>query len=268
MNIYTQKELLEMIKYFKLKNQYVTIHSSLFTLGKIKDIPIKQINEFLLNLFEENFKVFFPTYNYDFPKTKFIDLTKANSQVGELTDYALKKGYFRTSTAMFSHCGNDKELIKENFIETNPFSNESFFHRFREKNGKFLIFGAKPFHLTYIIYTEFMNNVKYRFLKPFTGTIKTKHKPIKDTFFHFAFPLNGEIKHNYCKFHSYLIERNITKTFLLGKQKVYLIDANQFFDEISKYLKQNPYGLINTIPKQFYYWDDNLKQEIPYKEKI
>jgi len=268
MNIYSIKDLNEMIKSFNLKNQYVLIHSSLFTLGKIENIPISQINDFLLNFFEENFKVFFPTYNYSFPKTGFIDLTKPNSQVGELTNFALKKGYFRTSTPMFSHCGNDKELIKEDFIETNPFSEESFFHRFREKNGKFLIFGAKPLHLTYIIYTEYMNNVKYRFLKPFEGKIKTKNNLISGKFYHFAFPLNGEIKHNYCKFYSYLINKKILKSFYLGKKSVYCIDANEFFDEVSKYLKNNPFGLIEKKPIYLYYWDDKEKKEKKYKVDI
>ena len=258
MNKYNIKDLEKMIEYFDLKNKNVLVHSSLITLGILEDISIEKLPDFILDFFESNFKsLFFPTYNYEFPSTKFIDLTKTNSKMGILSNTALKKDYYRSIHPIFSHCGNNKDLIQPKKIENNPFDKDSFFDRLRKKNGKILIFGALPRQASYIIYTEFLNNVKYRYLKPFYGEVISKYGEINDTFYHFAIPRAENIKHKYDYFHKQLIKENKTKTFKLGNKKIYLIDMNMFLDEVTKFLKSNPYGLINKKPKYYYYFYEN-----------
>lgn len=263
MNKYTLNDLEKMVNFFDIKDKNVLIYSSLFALGILDGFLLKETPNIILNFFEKNFKsVFFPTYNYDFSTNQFIDLTKLNSKMGLLSNLALENGYERTIHPMFSHCGNNLEIIEPKRVEINPFSEDSFFYRLKEENGQILIFGALPRQATYIIYTEFMNRVKYRYLKPFNGTVVNKYGQINDTFYHFVFPRSETIKHNYNNFHKLLIRNGKTKTFLLGNKRVYLIDMNIFFNEVTKFLDKNAYGLVNKTPKYQYQFINEKEKKI------
>ena len=83
----------------KLKPPYL-IHSDLLkTFGLIKEeyknskgkkCPLEMHFNLLSNLFSKE-NLIFPSFNYDFPKTKFFDTQLTLSQVGSLTNYILEK---------------------------------------------------------------------------------------------------------------------------------------------------------------------------------
>ena len=266
MNRYGFDDLEKMVEFFGLKDKNVLVHSSLFALGVLKNVPLSSIADSILDFFEKKFNsLYFPANNHGFPETRFMDLTKVNSKTGLLSNVALQRGYERTIHPIFSYCGNDTKIVQPQRVEQNPFDENSFFDRLRKIDGQILIFGALPREATYIIYTEFMNRVKYRYLKPFKGNVITKYGKVDDVFYHFAFPRSEDIKHNYDNFHKMLIEEGKTKTFLLGDKKVYLIDMNIFLEEVTKFLDKNPYGLVNKTPKYWYQFKDGREQVV---EKI
>ncbi len=259
MKSYSLNDLENMLDFFELKNRPLLLHSSLFSIGKLKNTSFENTPKKLLEFFceLENFNQ--PAFNYTFPKTKYIDLTLPNSEVGILSNEMIKKGFFRTIHPIFSFVGNNKNFIKPDFVDHNPFGKNSFFDRLTQNNGVVIVLGANPFVATYIIYAEFMAKVQYRFLKPFFGEVKTKEKIIKDSFYHFAFPLNESYKHNYCEFHKYLLDKKIAKEFKIGSSKAYGFDTQKFSEELKNYIKENPFRLLDSKPKYFYIFDKEEK---------
>jgi len=256
---YNLADLQNMCDFFEIKKDTpILLHSSIFTLGTLDNVPIDNTAEVILDFFLNNFKNFNqPTFNYSFPKSKYIDLTLANSQVGILSNLMISKGYYRSSHPMFSFVGNNNSFIKDDYIEFNPFGENSFFDRLTKANGKIIILGYKPYVATYIIYAEFMAQIRYRFLKPFVGKVKTKHKTIEGSFFHFALPLNEDYNHNYCDFHKHLRELGIEKEFKIGKYKAFCFDAKIFSAKLKDYIKEDKFRLLNKAPKNFYVYKNN-----------
>ena len=260
MRYYNLNELSNMLDFFEVsKTTPLLLHSSLIHLGLLKDVPIEKIGTVLVDFFTDKLENFNqPMFNYTFPKTNFMDLTLPNSEVGTLANIMFQKGYFRTSHPMFSFVGNNKNFIKPNFVEKNPFGKDSFFDRLTKNDGIVIVLGAKPFVATYIIYAEFMAKVKFRFLKSFCGSVVLQnHKTVHDCFCHFAFPLNGGYRHNYCKFHNYLLEKNISKEFKIGASKAYGFKTKDFVTELKNYIKDEPFRLLDKKPKYFYDFINN-----------
>jgi len=266
MKQYSYKNLEDMFDFFEVKKDTpLLLHSSLFHLGLLENEDISNIPKKLVDFFSSNLESFFqPTFNYSFPKTGFIDLTLANSEVGILSNEMIKQKFLRTTHPIFSFVGNNQEILLPQKKELNPFGKDSFLDRFTQNNGVVIILGAKPFVATYIIYSEFMANVKYRFLKPFYGEVKTKFNIFKDNFYHFGFPLNGGYKHNYCKFHKYLIKNNIAKEFQIGASKAYGFKTQEFNKALKDYIKNEPFKLLDKKPLYYYQCIDN--QESIVKE--
>jgi len=261
MKSYTFNDLDNMLKFFEVSEETaLLLHSSLFNLGILKNIEIKNIPKELLNFFLSRLNNFNqPTFNYSFPKNRYIDLTLANSEVGLLSNEMLQRGFYRTIHPIFSFVGNNEKMIKPNFIDKNPFGKKSFFDRLTDKNGVIIVLGAKPSVATYIIYAEFMSNVNYRYLKPFLGKVKTKSKIYNNSFYHFVFPLSEEYNHNYCEFHKYLLNKGVSKEFEIGASKAYGFKVKEFLKEVKEFLKNNPFGLLNKKPKYYYIFN---KKEI------
>jgi len=266
MKNYSLKDLKNMLNFFEIdKKTPLLLHSSLFTLGRLENVSVNDIPKILIEFFCNNLETFNqPAFNYSFPKNKYIDLTLPNSEVGILSNKMIEMGFFRSIHPMFSFVGNNKEFVKPDFIDKNPFGKNGFFDRLTQHNGFVIVLGAKPFVATYIIYAEFMAKVKYRFLKPFYGEVKIKDKIIKDSFYHFAFPLNESYKHNYCKFHRYLLQKGISKEFKIGSSKAYGFNTKKFTQELRNYISDYPFKLLDSKPKYFYQFRDN--KEIPIKK--
>ena len=267
MKQYTYKDLEDMLVFFDVsKETPLLLHSSLFSLGILKNVDTSDISRKLVEFFTLNLDSFFhPAFNYNFPQTGFIDLTLPNSEVGILANEMIKQEYSRSTHPMFSFVGNNDDLLQPQIKELNPFGKNSFLDRFTENDGVIIAMGAEPYVITHIIYAEFMANVKYRFLKPFYGEIKTTHNIFKDNFFHFAFPKNGGYNHNYYDFYTYLLNNNIAKEFKIGASKAYGFKVSQFNKEIIEYTRNNPFRLLDKEPLYYYKWIDNM--EVPV-EKI
>jgi aminoglycoside 3-N-acetyltransferase len=272
MNNYTKDDIKKMIDFFGIKNSdSVLIHSSLFMLGKMKDVESKDISKEFINILKEHLNdkgaLLVPAFTYIFPKEKKIDLSEPNSEMGVLSNYVINMvDSYRSNHPIFSFSGfgaKAKYLLQPDSLELNPFNEESTFNRFTSDNGIILIMGAPLRVATYIIYCEFMSKVEYRYLKYFEGNIiqaKTGDN-IYGKFYHFVFPLMKTYKHNYDVFHRTMIEIGITKKYKIGKGFAYAFRAKDFFEKVNSYLKVHPFGLLTSEPNAFYEYVDE-------KEKI
>jgi len=263
MKEYTLNDIQNMLDFFEIKkSDIVLMHSSLFTLGKIKDIESKNIAKYFTQVIKKHLEkdgaFLVPSFSYSFPQTKQIDLGLANSEMGILSNYLINlKESYRSNHPMFSITGigsKAKELLQPEKKEVNPFSQDSTYNRLTEKNGIILIVGSPLVVATYIVYCEFMLGVKYRFLKPFEGLVTNSKTSFYsfDKFYHFVWPSLKNYDHIYEKFHQKMLDNSVTKCYHLGKGKVYGFRANLFYQEVENFLHKTPFGLISEPPNAFY----------------
>lgn len=113
----------------------------------------------------------FPTFNYQFPKTRKFDLRNTPSEVGHISEFYRKNfSSWRTKDPMFSVCGNGQSLANENEVQC-PFDNSSVFAHIIDNNGYLLFYGADFSSATIIHHIEFKMGVNYRYWKTFEGRL-------------------------------------------------------------------------------------------------
>ena len=112
----------------------------------------------------------FPTFNYDFPKSKVFDVEKTDSQVGSLTNYVRTlEDFYRTTTPVFSFAINK---IRTKPYSNTPFGKESVLDDLYEEDGTIVFYGTGINVCTYLHYVESqIGPPRYRYVKPFHGTL-------------------------------------------------------------------------------------------------
>jgi hypothetical protein len=148
----------------KLKPPYL-IHSDLFkTFGLIKEEYKENNGKFspfdlhfnlLAKLFSKE-NIILPSFNYEFPNTKFYHTKLTTSQVGSLGNYVLENQLLlRTKTPIFSFLTNIKDVLGEHNF---PFSTGSIFD-FINKNDGTIIF--QSLYILFFLYVlrKYSNNL-------------------------------------------------------------------------------------------------------------
>jgi aminoglycoside 3-N-acetyltransferase len=199
-----------------LKPPYL-IHSDLFkTFGyikedykanKLKTNPLELHFNFLCKLFSRD-NIVFPSFNYDFPKTKIYDIALTSSQVGSLTNYILEKKILsRTKTPIFSFLTNISNLLDAHHF---PFSSGSVFDFINKNDGTIIFYGAEIFSCTFLHYIENQFGPPiFRYDKKFLGTI-IDNQTKSETFVEFHVrPLGLELEYNWDLLFKLLLQKNV-----------------------------------------------------------
>jgi aminoglycoside N3'-acetyltransferase len=250
-----------------LKPPYL-IHSDIFkTFGYIKDDY--KVNKVKINPLELHFNILcklfsrdniiFPSFNYDFPKTKFYDTKLTNSQVGALTNYILKKNIlYRTKTPIFSFLTNISDLLSEHNL---PFSSGSIFDFINKNDGTIIFYGAEISSCTFLHYVENQFGPPvFRYDKKFLGTI-FDNQTKSETFVEFHVrPFGLELDYNWDLLLKLLVQKNalhkLSNNFFAVKAKdVSNIWGNFFvknqFDILSTKTKDAIIDKFNIIGRRF-----------------
>lgn len=263
MKSYSTQEIYNAFKSIK-SDSTLLVHSSLASLGKHENVSLNVIPTLWIETLSEiakNGTLLMPAFNYTFPKTRFLDLNTARSEVGILSEAFRQTTKIRSNHPMFSFCGSGKrakEILMpkstlENMGEWNPFLENSVYHRLYLENAVMAFVGIDIRVCTYMVYIEAMCGVKYRYFKPFLGEIlTTENKRIKGEFYHFCLPLSETLKVNYFHVQQQMLENGILKAFPLGASSIYLFYAQEFFNFIKQSLANSPFILLETPPKRFY----------------
>ncbi|MEO1923861.1 MAG: AAC(3) family N-acetyltransferase, partial [Nautiliaceae bacterium] len=124
----------------------------------------------LKNLVGEEGTILFPTFNWDFCKGKPFDYRNSPSQVGTLSNFALKQEDFkRTKHPIYSFAvwgKYQKELY--NLDNFSSFGIDSPFGFLYKNNGKIILFDVDyQRSFTYVHFVEQQLNVDYRYEKIF-----------------------------------------------------------------------------------------------------
>ena len=258
---------------FKYKNQKITkdciisalnelglkqgedlmVHSGLGEIGKLADIKDgNKLGNIIIDLMIEFISpgtLIFPVYSYSFCKKEEFNPKESLSTVGALTNIFWKrKDSIRSLHPIFSVAaiGNKAEYYTE--INDNVcFGKGTFFDRLVKSHVKVLGFGTRLVAaLTLLHHTEQMNNVPYRYIKSFEGSIRTGSTVNKKKFEYFVRKLDMDTYFRLDKIEKFLSKHNAFKSVPFGGSRMDIVESSKVFDLLSKELRGNPFFLVRN----------------------
>ena len=270
MESYNLAQLKNIFKAMDYQNtQSILIHSALQNLGVLEGINIREIPQKLLEVFMEETSdgaLVLPAFNYDFPKTRFVDLRSLKSVVGILSEEFRKIAKVRSNHPMFNFCASGKrsdELLCPQKMESNPFVKDSVYGRLYEDDCLMAFFGTDIRMCTFMVFVEVLAEIQYRYFKAFNGElIGLDSKSHKGDFYHFCMPLAESQPVNFFRVQEAMIKKNIVKILPLGAGFVYYFRAKAFTDFIKNAIKKEPFILLENPPKHYYIYENGEEKII------
>lgn len=257
MNTYPLEDFIDFFCKQEDKSKSILIHSSIANLGipsisNTKIAPHKILDCYLDIFLKSKCEILMPTFNYKFPESRFVDLRILPSEVGSLTEAFRKNVSFRSTHPMFSFASNTGDSMVDN-TEYNPFFGDCVYKRLLNKNATMMFLGIDIRVCTFMMFAEANIGVKYRYFKPFLGTIiDMLGNKQNGEFYHFCLPPTGEIQVDYSRALKILIEKNIIKTKKLGSSCIYYFEAQDFYNAIKLEVSRDPFMLLKESPKRFW----------------
>jgi len=159
--------------------------------------------------------LWFPTFNYDFPKTKDFHLENSPSQVGPLSEFFRKnKAHWRSSDPVFSVAGTGSDCRLHHLAtEMTAFGETSFLALLYERNAILLFYGAELAAATALHLAESMSGGPlYRYDKVFVGKCHTSDQSATITYTYHVRPMGMVLKYDWPKISSDLKQNEIFQT--------------------------------------------------------
>jgi aminoglycoside 3-N-acetyltransferase len=231
-----QQIFLEMQKAFaSIDSDAVVLHTDLLRIRFSR--PSCSLQRQLADLFQmiaecsAGRTLLFPTFNYDFCRTRVYDPLVDPCQVGILNEYVRQlHPDQRTLTPIynFSLCNNRTFSLEP--VE-NPFSEVSTFAEIVRQGSVVVFFGASFGANTFIHYPEEVVAVGYRYLKPFPGVIRRDHSDQHIVLDYRVRPLiKGAVDYDWDRLALDLFENGLLHQFPLGSGRLLWFRADRLLE--------------------------------------
>ena len=203
----------------KYSSSIYILHTDIGALGLIENIRSKAslldaYFEIIMNASKDS-TLLFPTFNYDYCKTRVYDIQKDCCQVGVLNEYVRKKyPHARTETPVFNFvCVGEQRFDSDS--QMNPFGKDSIWAEVERQDGWVCFWGAGFHANTFIHYIEELCAIWYRYHKKFPGVILDGETRNKVDFLYRVRPLiDGAVDYDWDR-----LEKDLERQGLLFKEK-------------------------------------------------
>jgi aminoglycoside 3-N-acetyltransferase len=195
----------------------------------------------------------FPTFNYQFPRTKLYCLKSTESEVGKLGEFARTHwADWRTDVPMYNFCGKGQKinLLHDKII--NPFGENSVFAEVTNNDGVVLMYGTSVARSTIIHYIEHMieGGPLYRYDKEFHGVVKDENGVKKSiTLINHVRPLVKHLAYDWDKIEQDLLADNILIPIKDGASFAFVYSAKKILDYVIRRIESDPFYLIDDESK-------------------
>lgn len=195
----------------------------------------------------------FPTFNYDYGRSRCFDVLTDKCQVGALNEHARQqKPAGRTQTPIF----NFIELPKDNFSaspDVNPFGESSLWNTFCNYSGRMCFMGTGLEASTFIHYIEEIRNIGYRYIKPMPGQIVLGEiKKAIDFKFRVRPAASGAVDYDWQRIKEDLLRQSLLEEKPLGLGKVLSYSAPRVLE----------YWCSRISDNEFYFLTEDSKAKI------
>lgn len=255
-----------LINLFEQTEGPVFVHSDLFVASAFvprhpnpEQLLQDHINFLKTNLGKKD--LWFPVFNYQFPKTRKWNLQTAPSEVGILNEYfRFHEASWQSIDPIFSVCG--KGEAPEGTTQVNAtihaFDSNSCLAKLVEHEGSLLFYGAPFSAVTMIHHAEFLvGGPLYRYDKTFAGKIVVEAEEYPVEYIYHVRPILPEPYADYDWYDWQRLESDLVKEGLLnevkGKKRVYarVISARKLIDYWVGQLKDDPFYLLKDVCKKW-----------------
>jgi len=196
-----------------------------------------------------------PTFNYQFPKTKFYDVESSKSEVGQLSEFArLYWADWRTQVPIYSFCGKGEKPQVDEGSAIHPFGRNSVFSEIVKNDGVVLHYGTTINTTTIVHHVEEMldNGPLYRYQKMFSGVVKKNDCSDKKVVIkNFVRPLNKYLEYDWEKIQGDLIKENILHKVNEGASFAYVFSARKMFEYLTHQMMLDQCYLIDDKSKSW-----------------
>ena len=239
-------------------SSHVVVHSDIIKLYSLEhrnylspDSFLKECSLIFKSIFGE--QIWFPTFNYDFPKKKMFDIIKDKGQIGKLNNFVLSESNWRSETPIFNFCGYDSPPLSNDLSIFYPFRSGFEFDKMYNKNSLYLHFGSKFSNTTLIHFIEEISNkLLYRYEKCFLGKLKNKSNEIRDIKLIFNVrPLNYYFEYDWDKMYNELFENEIISKLTINSFEILMFQTIPFVDFILSKLNEDPFYMIDSETKKW-----------------
>ncbi|MBO05632.1 MAG: hypothetical protein CMI58_01075 [Parcubacteria group bacterium] len=250
----TKDYIISALKELGLKQgEDLMVHSGLGEIGKLADIKDgNKLGNIIIDLMIDLIKpgtLIFPVYSYSFCNKEEFNPKESLSTVGALTNIFWKrKDSIRSLHPIFSIAAIGKDAEHYTEIKNNVcFGKETFFDRLVESHVKVLGFGTRLVAaLTLLHHTEQMNNVPYRYIKSFEGSIRTGNTVKEEKFEYFVRNLDMDTYFRLDKIEKFLSKHDAFNSIPFGGSRIDIVESSKVFNLLSKELQKNPFFLVRN----------------------
>lgn len=193
--------------------------------------------------------VWMPCFNYDYTKTRFIDLREAPCQLGPLAEFMRQlPDVWRSTDPVFSVCGNGEPFGCVPDERQVAFGDRSVFAELYRRDATLLFYGASFSSATAIHYAEFLSGGPiYRYDKVFSGQVidndGTKHQ--LDYVYHVR-PWGRDLDYHWPRITAEAVTDGIIREVRTqGRLSSYVVPIRRLIDYWVAALDRDPFYLLN-----------------------
>lgn len=245
----------------------ICVHSDLIKVMNIipkgirEQAEIFNIHYELIRKIADERDIFFPTYNYDFTKSKEYFVKNSKAQIGFINEsYRTRVSSWRTFTPIFNYAGNSRTKNKVSKFLTierqiiDPFDNDSFFKFLYDNNSTLVMYGTDLSNsFTGIYFLEHLaGRPLYRYDKFFKGKIFYNDNEYLVNLKYHVRPLNIYQKYDYEKLENLAFNNNLIKIIRVNNCEIRLAPFRELCDFFLEFLKRDPYFLLDKKSKEIY----------------
>ena len=239
----TKKDLLDGFGRIKIESDTIVVHTSYKSLGGVEG-GVDAVIDVMQELVGKNGTVLFPAFNFQsWTETHYFDVLETPSKMGMITEQArLRLNAKRTPHPIYSFSilgSRAEEFSRTEDVEA--YGPNSAFALFHKLNATIISIGL-DFNNSFSMhhYIEYNVGCDYRRIKEFAGIyMGYDRKPQIRTYTMFV-RNSDRVKTLINPGMNDLLHAGVIKEIEVGEAKVHYLTANEFFDNMSVIVREQP----------------------------
>ena len=238
-----KKDLLNGFEKIKIESDTIVVHTSYKSLGGVEG-GVDTVIDVMQELVGKDGTVLFPAFNFQsWTETHYFDVTETPSKMGMITEQArLRPNAKRTPHPIYSFSAlgaRADEFSKTEDVEAyGPNSSFALFHKL---NATIISIGL-DFNNSFSMhhYIEYNVGCDYRRVKEFAGIYMGYDRVPQTKKYSMFVRLNDRVKTYIVPGMNDLLGAGAIKEISVGAAKVHYLTANEFFDNMSVIVREQP----------------------------
>ncbi len=197
--------------------------------------------------------VWFPAFNYDFPRSGIFVVDEDNIKTGAINSAVRRLANTkRTPNPIFSHVGVGDSFSAETEFTYFEFSKKSDFYKIYQNNGMINLIGCGVESLTFIHLAEEICKVPYRYYKTFEGIVTNNGQELNTSITYRVRPQNVYFQYDWEKLRTDLVSQGILQDINIFGFAALRMSSRDLYDFLISGIESNPYYLLDDFTRAYF----------------